>query len=501
MRLKLYINGAEQDDKYFPISVADEQYGQSSVTVPYSLSVVHGDAVEVRVDGDTVAEGSVFQINAHRKNGVKKIQCANETNVLYQKYCLDAGHYEYATEDAGLIAKGLVDHYFAGILTSTNINVTTGTTVSSIDVYGRSVGDALEDLAERAGCLFYVRDSDVHFFVEGTEDSKQTVSAADVFDVLRSTRGIVIKKVIVQGGCGIEGTAGSGYPEKYVYDRTVADNAEAAEVAAALLGIYQTARTKADIYTFGFWNLRAGQSLTVDLPADGYDSSAETVRRITWTFAAGNVQTVITVGDEDPDDAVAFAKIIRNLELKRNDANLTSSAHTNNHAGGGVDNHAGTNTDAHGGANTDAHAGTNTDAHGGTGVTAHAGTGVDAHAGTNTNSHSGGNVTAPTSHGHKMHEVPASGYSKDGVVYWDEDGGHLFYDAGGGSTPDILAGAEGSHTHSFVQPNNHSITQPNSHSVTNPNNHSVTQPNNHIVTQPNNHSITQPSAHASHTIC
>ena len=462
MRLQLYINGAKQDDKYFPISVADEQYGQSSVTVPYSLSVVHGDAVEVRVDGDTVAEGSVFQINARRKNGVKKIQCANETNVLYQKYCLDAGHYEYATEDAGLIAKDLVDHYFAGILTSTNINVTTGTTVSSIDVYGRSVGDALEDLAERAGCLFYVRDSDVHFFVEGTEDSKQTVSAADVFDVLRSTRGIVIKKVIVQGGCGIEGTAGSGYPEKYVYDRTVADNAEAAEVAAALLGIYQTARTKADIYTFGFWNLRAGQSLTVNLPADGYDSSAETVRRITWTFAAGNVQTVITVGDEDPDDAVAFAKIIRNLELKRNDANLTSSAHSNNHAGGGVDAHAGTNTDAHGG--------TNTNAHSGTGASAHTGASVSEE---NTHRHVLGQVwnTVVTPNGHIiLYDSVGDNYVK--VPCYQESTGYAY-------TQNV------SHSHSFVEPNNHSVTNPNNHSVT----------------QPNNHSVTQPSAHASHTIC
>ena len=469
MRLQLYINGAKQDDKYFPISVADEQYGQSSVTVPYSLSVVHGDAVEVRVDGDTVAEGSVFQINAHRKNGVKKIQCANETNVLYQKYCLDAGHYEYATEDAGLIAKDLVDHYFAGILTSTNINVTTGTTVSSIDVYGRSVGDALEDLAERAGCLFYVRDSDVHFFVEGTEDSKLTVSAADVFDVLGSTRGIVIKKVIVQGGCGIEGTAGSGYPEKYVYDRTVADNAEAAEVAAALLGIYQTARTKADIYTFGFWNLRAGQSLTVDLPADGYDSSAETVRRVMWTFAAGNVQTVITVGDEDPDDAVAFAKIIRNLELKRNDANLTSSAHTNNHAG----------------ANTDAHGGTNT----------------NAHSGTNTNAHSGSASISDGDHNHSISWPPY----ESGQIVTGEKTLYAAATSGGSPTQEFLAITSLSSSHNWYYKSSESGSTStggaHTHGMVQPNNHSVTNPNNHSITQPNNHSVTQPSAHASHTIC
>jgi hypothetical protein len=556
LRLQLYINGTEQDDKYFPISVADEQYGQSSVTIPYSVSVAHGDAVEVRVDGDTIAEGTAFQIDARRKNGVQTLRCNGKTDILYQKFVLDAAHDDYAAQDAGAIVKDLIDFYFNGVLTSVDVDTATGTTVSSIDGYGKTVGDMIADLADRAGCIFFVGyDDSCHFFVEGAESSGLSVAADDVFDVVKSTRGEAVSRVIVEGGCGVMGTAGSGYPEKYVYDRTVADNTEAAEVAAALLAIYQTARVKADIYTYGFWKLRAGQALTVSLPADGYDSSSETVRRVLWTFGAGSVQTVITVGDEDPDDAKALAKIVRDLQSRRNDANLTASAHTNNHAGGGVDAHSGTNTDAHAGTNTDAHAGTNTDAHAGTNTDAHAGTNTNAHAGTNTDAHAGTNTDAHAGTGVNAHagtntdahggtntdahtgaSVATEETHKHRVAWYggsgsiSPDGYLIFYLHGGTTTgylvPCLVTGGgagynawsdSSSHSHSFIEPSDHSVTQPNSHSVTQPNNHSMTQPNNHSVTQPNSHSVTQPnnhgvtqpnahsatqpSSHASHTVC
>ena len=62
-------------------------------------------------------------------------------------------------------------------LTSNNVNTSTGTTINRIDGYGRTVGDVIEELAERAGCCFYVDNSDdVHFFPEGAESTGLTIN-------------------------------------------------------------------------------------------------------------------------------------------------------------------------------------------------------------------------------------------------------------------------------------------------------------------------------------
>jgi hypothetical protein len=517
LKLEFLLNNVAVD-KFFPLSVTDEGNGSCEITVDYDLAVVHCDSIEVRVDGDTIIEGAVFQIDTNRKKGIQTISGRGKTATLYQEYVLDSNHHDYATMDAGLIVRDLIDFYFVGILSSAQVDINTGVVISSIDGYGKSVGEMMEDLGDRAGATFYVDYDDiVHFRVEGAESSELTISASDVFDVQKSVRGEAVKKVTVEGGCSVIGSAGSGIPHKYVQDRRVADNAEAIEVATALLGLYQTARVSVDIYTYGFWNLRATQTIVANLPKDGYDSSTETARCVTWNFSAGNAQTTITVGDENPDLAQALGKLIRDLESKRGDFDLTSSAHNNNHVGANTDAHSGAGVDAHSGtsvsdhtnnhsgAGVDAHAGTGVNAHSGTGVDAHAGTGVDAHAGTNTNAHSGTNTDAHAGASvieEDTHQHIIAAISSGSVGTLD---GYLTMYYGGQATClipcHILAGGYAStsattHTHSFVEPNNHGITQPSNHSLTQPNAHSTTQPNAHSTTQPNAHNVTNPNAHS-----
>ena len=327
MRLQFYLNGMEQN-KFFPLSVVDESKGQAEVTVDYNLNVVYGDVIEVKVDGDEIFEGSVFQINAERSVGIQVLICRGKTNILYQKYVLDTNHDDYTLQDAGVIVKDLIDYYFSGILTSSNVNSSTGTTITNIDGFGKTVGDVIEELADRSGCVFYVDSvNDMHFFVSGAEDSGLSITTDKVFNVKKFTKGEEINKVIIHGRDDVSGTAGSGYPEKYVYDRRISSNTEATELAEALLNKFQNARVSADIYTYGFYRLHTEQAITVNLPADGYNDSLETVKRIQYSFRKGVVETIISVGDENPTLTEALTKIIRDLAAKRDDFSVMRDAY------------------------------------------------------------------------------------------------------------------------------------------------------------------------------
>jgi hypothetical protein len=135
MRIEFYLNN-EKSEQFLPLSVSDEGRGSGRIVVPYGLDVVIGDSVEVKVDGDTILKGAVSGISKRRREGTKTLSCLGKTNVLFQNYILDTSHSAYESEDAGAIAKDLIDTYFAGVLTSTNVNTATGVTVSSIDGYG-----------------------------------------------------------------------------------------------------------------------------------------------------------------------------------------------------------------------------------------------------------------------------------------------------------------------------------------------------------------------------
>jgi len=458
------VNG-EETEAVFPVTVTSSKNGGASVTLPYATQVDHGDTIKVEVDGVTLVEGTVNSVTKNRRQGVKVVGCNSKTSLLYEKYVLDAAHSSYTSEDAGLIAKDLVDFYMTDLI-SADINTATGVTISSVDFYGRTVGEAFEDLATRACCDFFVDNSNsVHFFLAGAESSGKTVTESDIFDIQGREVGQAIGKVIVECSCGTSRDYGTGLPEYYVYDRSVADSTEAAELAKALWEKLQEPTTYVEIYTYGFWDIYPRQTVIVDSPKDGYENSTETIQSTTWSFNKGAAKTVIAVGTKDYGSSplvTVLLEQIRRLNGRRPDANLTASAHSNNHAGGGVD----------------AHGGTNTNAHSGTGASAHTGASVSEE---NTHRHVLGQVwnTEVTPNGHIiLYDSVGDNYVK--VPCWQESTGYAY-------TQNV------SHSHSFVEPNNHSVT--------NPNNHSVTQPNNHSVIQPNNHSITQPSAHASHTIC
>ena len=320
--VQLLINGVEPSIVR-SISVVDEGKGKITFHVPHTVNVSVGDTVEVKVDGFTIARGTVFKIETERKRWRRTVHCLGRTDILYREYVLDSNHRVYANMDAGAIVKDLVDHYFSGILTSNNVNTSTGTTVDRIDGYGKTVGDVIEDLAERAGCCFYVDNSDdLHFFLEGAESSGLTINESDVHELKTTAWGESIGRVTVEGQSGFSASAGSGIPHIYIHDRRVRSITEASDLASTLLNIYNATRKSAEMTLYDFWNLHTMQSVIVNLPNDGYDNSTEIVRRVQWDFRVGKTFTTVTVGDENPDFNSAISRILRGLNVKRDDLDV-----------------------------------------------------------------------------------------------------------------------------------------------------------------------------------
>jgi len=318
MNVELLINGSGVFTRR--LSVQDEGKGKLSFLLMHTVSVSVGDSVEVKVDGSTIAKGKVTKIVIERKHHRKNVYCIGRTDMLYREVVLDKDHRIYANQDAGAIVKDLIDHYFNGVLTSNNVDTSTGTTINRIDGYGKTVGDVVEELAERAGCCFYVDNSDdVHFFVEGDESTGLTINESDVVDFRKTEWGESIGKVTVEGRFKQKGSAGSGQPHIYVHDRRVRSKTEASSIAQALLDLYNQTRKSAEIRLYGFWNLKTEKTVTLNLPNDGYDNSTETIRQVQWEFKGKNCWTTVTVGDKNPSFEEAIGKIMRGLGVKLDD--------------------------------------------------------------------------------------------------------------------------------------------------------------------------------------
>jgi len=318
MAVQLLINGGEVSARR--LSITDEGRGKLTFLLMHTVNVNVGDSVEVKVDGSTVAKGTVTKIIIERKQHRKTVYCIGRTDILYREVILDSNHRVYANMDAGAIVKDLVDYYFSGILTSNNVNTSTGTIINRIDGYGKTIGDVIEDLAELAGCCFYVdNNDDVHFFLEGAESTGLTINESDVIDLRKTEWGETIGKVTVEGRSGFKGSAGSGQPHIYVHNRRIRSITEAASIASSLLSMYNQTRKSAEITLYDFWNLRTEQTVTVNLPNDGYDNSTETIRRVQWDFRGKICFTTVTVGDKNPGFEDIVSKIMRGLNVKRDD--------------------------------------------------------------------------------------------------------------------------------------------------------------------------------------
>ena len=83
----------------------------------------------------------------------------------------------YTEEDAGSIAKKIIQQNTKGTVTTNNVNTSSGTIISKISFNHKNLFDALKQLSELAEFIFYVDENrDVHF------EEKESVSSGKTFD-------------------------------------------------------------------------------------------------------------------------------------------------------------------------------------------------------------------------------------------------------------------------------------------------------------------------------
>lgn len=280
------------------LSVDAGERGMGKLTLPYHLSACRGDLFHVYVDGIKLLQGKTVTVTKNRRQGTKTVECQTKTTRLYGRYVLSESHRTYSGQDAGAIVKDLIDYYFAGTFTSNNVQINIGVTVSDFDCYDKTVGAAIEELMRRCNAACYVDDdNDVHFFVQGTEASNAVFDRNNVIgDLVVDDVGEPVGTLIVKGVTGVSGFAGSGLPEVLHSDRRITSNAEAQEIAEALLSKYgETTTTKFSVT--GFFRLKNGQSATLDMPLDGYSNETIIVAGVSWMLSPSGCRTSITVGE------------------------------------------------------------------------------------------------------------------------------------------------------------------------------------------------------------
>ena len=311
----VFIDGGLEDVHAF--TVEEGSRGIITVTLPYTTAVAIDDTFEIKTDGTTWIKGKVQRIKIQRRGmtNTKVLTCYGKTHTLYEKYCLDFGFHQYFNKDVGWIANDLVDHYFGGILTSVNVNVATGVDATNFECDGRSIGEALEDLARRGDCNFYVdNDDDVHFFIRPGAASGLTAEDLGELKIVDES-GRKFVKVIVRGRHrAIQASAGAGYPEFFYQDDRIISTAEAGEVATAMVAELGATRQVVVARKDSFMETRAGKTIILNVPADGFNDQVIEIQKIRWVCKPPNLnKTYFTLGDKEPTIDSVLAKLARGV--------------------------------------------------------------------------------------------------------------------------------------------------------------------------------------------
>jgi len=297
--------------------VEEGSKGIITVTLPYTTAVAIDDSFEIKTDGTTWIKGKVQRIKIRRvgMTNTKILTCYGKTHTLYEKYCLDFGFHQYFNKDVGWIANDLVDHYFGGTLTSVNINVATGVVLTHFECDGRSIGEALEVLASRGDCNFYVdNDDDVHFFIRPGAASGLTAEDLGELKIVDES-GRKFVKVIVRGRHrAIQASAGAGFPEFFYQDDRIISTTEAGEVATAMVAELGATRQQIVAREDSFMETRAGKTIILNVPADGFNDQVIEIQKIRWVCKQPNInRTYFTLGSKEPTIDSVLAKIARGV--------------------------------------------------------------------------------------------------------------------------------------------------------------------------------------------
>jgi len=107
----------------------------------------------------------------------------------------------FISRDAGTIAKAIVISNAGGVVTTNNIDTSTGTTIEKIAFNHKSIFDALQQLAEISGFYFYVDvNKDVHFEVKAGTSSGITLNNTNVIGArFRNDDSDLFNKIWVYG--------------------------------------------------------------------------------------------------------------------------------------------------------------------------------------------------------------------------------------------------------------------------------------------------------------
>jgi len=315
---QFYVNDVLRTPSKIRIKPMISQKGIFTIITPYDLAVAGDDVVRVNVEGIELIEGEIKKIVRRRSQGIRTLTCVNYTNLLLNKHLVTTNHQVYLTQDAGLIVEDIIDTYFSGILTKTNVDTATGVTIDRIDGTNKTAFSVIRELALRANCDFYVdNDKDLHFFVVGSRTAKQNIGEDDIFDI-EIAEDILSKKDLIRViGDGVSATAGTGDLEHLFTDRSISDATEAQNVADYLLAFFEKGKVRVTVHANKFYNVLTGEKIEIHTPPDDLYNTELVIQNIEWVLEPRKIDTVLTLGAVGTlQNKYAGRKVDADLSLK-----------------------------------------------------------------------------------------------------------------------------------------------------------------------------------------
>lgn len=256
----------------------------------------------------------------------------------------------FKNTDAGEIAKTIINQNSFGIVTTNNVDITTGTTIEKIGFNHKNIFDSLKQLAELAEYYFYIDENkDVHFEERAGTSSGETFDNTNILNVnFTSDDSEIFNKVWIYGDNIL-----TGANETFVADGigsifTLTDNPynTRASVAGSLvekggiLNLNDPSTTSGLYWVIDFDEkdivFVSGVAAGDNIPASGQNISIDYDRSTPILKFVQDIDSINTYG---PKTKVIVDKNIKNYAEATDKANSYLSEHKDNKIEGSLDIH------------------------------------------------------------------------------------------------------------------------------------------------------------------
>lgn len=291
-------------------------------------SYERGDTVLIYLDHELVFDGVIKR---------ERVDTSKWTAIAYDRLyrwrdepCIDDGYYKYENQLAGTILVDLLNHYFPDDFDTANVDA--GGTLTAIYGHGQYVYDLAQEIARRANFDLWLDPPNKVYFKdkESVASGETTVYGVNILNITAEWDDLEKRdKIIVYGrlatlpGFGVSATSGTGDAKHFHMDESILTDAEAQEVADALLAEKNVTLVTGEVQLKKYKpEIRPGKTVVLHATRFGFNNAAVRVTSAVHTpsgtsFIVGDVWSPVRKTSKLEDSVVRMLEYALGIDYSK----------------------------------------------------------------------------------------------------------------------------------------------------------------------------------------